>query len=103
MIMMNIVAKVGTQKREEFMQTVHALNCARKKQAGLRELTSYQEIDDPAGFNLIYEWETQEDLERYLAEEDFRVFLGALKVLGEKSVIKFRHFTETLPDMACSL
>jgi quinol monooxygenase YgiN len=100
MITMMVVVKVRPEKREEFLQAMRSLNSAREKQEGLRKCTLYQEIDDHTGFSLMHEWETQEELERYLGAEKFRVLLGALKVLCEKSEIRYRHVSEKLPDLA---
>jgi quinol monooxygenase YgiN len=98
MIMMTVVVKVKPQKREEFLQAIRSLNDGGEKQEGLRKSTLYQEFDDQTCFGLIYEWETQKDCERYLATERFRVLLGALKVLCEKSEIRRKQFSEELPD-----
>ena len=65
-----------------------------KKKRGLKKSTLYQEVDDPRGFRLITEWETQKDLEGYLRAEKFRVLLGALQVLCAKSEIRYSHLAE---------
>jgi len=101
MVTMTVVVKVRPEKREEFLQAMRSLSSAREKQkGGLRKSILYQEIDDQTGFSLVYEWETKEDLERYLGGEQFRVLLGALKVLGERSEISCRHIFDRLSDLA---
>jgi len=102
MIAMTVIVRVRPEKREELLQAIRSLNNGREKQEGLRKSTSTscQEIGDHTGFSVIYEWETQEDLERYLGGEKFRVLLGALRVLCEKSEIRFKHVSEKLPDVA---
>lgn len=99
MIRMTVVVKVKPEKREEFLQAVRSLNNDRERQKGLRKFTLHQEIDDPTGFSLIHEWETREDLDRYLGGEKFRVLRGALKVLGEKSEIRYKKISQKLPDL----
>ena len=91
MITMTVVVKVKPEKRQEFLQAMGSLNDA-EKQKGLRQFTLHQGIDDPTGFSLIYEWEAREGLDRYLGGDEFRVLLGALKVLGETSEIRYRPF-----------
>jgi quinol monooxygenase YgiN len=98
---MTIVVKVRPEKREEFLQAVRSLNNGPEKQQGLRKSTIYQEIDDQTGFSLIYEWEMQEDCERYLGAEKFKVLLGALKVLCENSEIRCSDISGKLPNLAC--
>ena len=92
MITMTIIVKLRPEKLEEFLQTIHSLNGDSKKHKGLKKFTSYREIDDQNGFNLTYEWETQEDLDRFSGSEEFRVLLGALRVLCEKSEIRYNPF-----------
>lgn len=87
MIMMKVMAEIQPSKQTEFLQAVRSLITAQERQEGLRKLTLYREVDNPDGFCLIYEWNAQKDMDRYLGEEEFRVLLGALKVLGEKSEI----------------
>jgi quinol monooxygenase YgiN len=89
MITMTMVVNVKPGKREEFLQTMLSLCADWEKHPGLRKSALYQEMDDRTGFSLIYEWETREDLDIYFNTEEFRVLLGALKVLGEKSEIKY--------------
>lgn len=91
MIMMKIIVEVKSSMQKEFLQAIRSLKCSRKKQKGLRKLSFYQEIDHPDSFTLIYEWDAQEDMDGYMGEEEFRVLIGALKVLGENSDISFMH------------
>jgi quinol monooxygenase YgiN len=100
MITMTVAVKVKPEKREEFLQAMRSLNGGGEKQPGLRESTLYQEIDDQTGFSLIYEWETQKDLDRYLGAEKFRVLLGALKVLAEKSEMWCSDTSGKLSELA---
>ena len=97
MIIMTIVVKVKPEKEEEFLQAIRSLHTGQDKEKGLISSTLYQEMDDPAGFRLLQEWNIQEDLEAYLSKEKFRVLLGALKVLGVKSEIRYSRKTE-IPD-----
>jgi len=101
MITMTVIMKVKPEKREEFLQALRSLNGDQEEQEGLKKSTLYQEIDDHTGFSLTHEWETQEDCDRYLVAEKFRVLLGALKVLCEKSEIRCGNISEKLPDLAC--
>jgi quinol monooxygenase YgiN len=94
MIKMTVVVKVRPEKQEEFLQAMGSLNSGREIQKGLRKSTLYQQTDDQTSFSLIYEWESQENLDRYLGGEKFKVLLGALKVLGEKSEIGYNHIGE---------
>ena len=95
MIIMTVLAKVKSDKREEFLQAIRSLHGERDNDNGFNRSTLYQEMDDPAGFRLIQEWEIQSELEAYLAEEKFRVLLGALKILCDKSEIRYSRKAES--------
>ena len=95
MIIMTVLVKVKPEKREEFLQAIRSLHTEREREKGLNKSTLYQEMDDPAEFRFIEEWNNQEDLEAYLSEEKFRVLLGALKVLCVKSEIRYSQQTES--------
>ncbi len=92
MVTMTIVVKVKREKREEFLQAMRSLDAERKKQKGCLKSSVREEGNNHTGFTLVHEWETQEDLDGYLCAEEFRVFLGALRVLCEKSEIRRRPF-----------
>lgn len=96
MISMTVFVKVSPEKRQEFLLAVRSLNTDWEVQEGLMKSILYQETDDQNGFSLIYEWETKEDCERYLGSENFRVLLGALRVLCEKSEIRCSYLSEKL-------
>ena len=100
MTKMMVFVKVRPEKRVEFLQAMRSFKDDCEKQEGLTKVTLCQEIDDQMACSLIYEWESVEDLDRYLGAEKFRVLLGALKVLAEKSEIRYGKISENLPDLA---
>ena len=95
MLKMMVTVKLQDGKQKEFMQTVEFLKDDGKTHQGLRGSQLNQEIDDKTCFTLIYLWESQEHLVRYLASEEYKVLLGAIEVLGEKSQIR----CEKIPDV----
>jgi len=99
MLTMTVVVRVRPDKQGEFLQAVRSLNGDGEKPQGLRKSTLCQETNGQSGFGLIYEWETQEDCERYLGGEKFKVLLGALKVLCEKSEIRYGDVSEKSLDL----
>ena len=85
----SIFLRVFQQNREEFLQTVHALQSELRQDQGLIRSTLYQDVDDPEQFHLINEWETDLDYDSYLRSEQFRVLIGALKVLSEETEVRY--------------
>jgi len=100
MISMTVFVKVRPEKRQEFLLAVRSINSDLEIQEGPTKSNLHQATDDQTGFSLIYEWETQEDCERYLLAENFRVLLGALRVLCEKSEIRCSCLSEKLRKLA---
>ena len=95
MLTMTVIAQVKPEKQQEFRHAISSLYSTREEEEkGLKKSTLYQEVDDPRGFRLITEWETQKDLEVYLRAKKFRVLLGALQVLCAKSEIRYSHLVE---------
>ena len=95
MLTMTVIAQVKPEKQQEFRDAISSLYSTRQEEErGLMKSTLYQEVDDPRGFRLITEWETQKDLEGYLRAEKFRVLLGALEILCAKSEIRYSHMAE---------
>jgi quinol monooxygenase YgiN len=85
----SIFLRIFRQKREEFLQTVHSLQSDLKQDQGLISSTLYQDVDDPEQFHLITEWETDQDYDSYLGSEQFRILIGALKVLSEETEVRY--------------
>ncbi len=78
---MIFIAKVITKKHREFLQTMISLREEKKKEKGIRNSELYWDVHDEKRFSVIEEWETEQDLEKYLEGEGYRVLLGALRVL----------------------
>ena len=95
MIVTTVRVLVSPENRREFTQTVYALLPFIRRQKGY--LGSYLSLDlgDDDAFCLIEEWETQEDLNKYLRSDDFAVLFGAINLLKKTSEIEFRVLTPT--------
>jgi quinol monooxygenase YgiN len=85
----NIYLQVIPEKREEFLQTLRGLMAILEKERGCKKATLYQDLDNVNRFNFIEEWKTDEDLERHLNSEEFKVLFGALKVLCNYSEVTY--------------
>ena len=81
--------EIFPEKHQEFIQTVRMVNEKIKQEKGLVKVTLFQDVDNSSRFNLLEEWETQDDLDYHTRSENFRVLLGALKVLSEHSEIRY--------------
>lgn len=90
MISMIVVVKVRPEKREEFLDAMHTLQKERLTEKGISGSRVYEDGgEDPTGFRLIDEWQTDEDLQRYFSTEGFRILLGALRTLCTEAEVKY--------------
>jgi len=96
-INMTILAKVMTGKREEFLQAMRSLKGDFAKRVNVSKPVLYQEVGDGTAFSLVCDLGTQEDLNKLLDTEEFKVLLGALTVLCEQSDIRYSYTVETVP------
>jgi len=101
MINMIFMVRVRPEKREEFLQVIRSLRGNGEGQGVLSGVPAalYRDVDDEACFALTCEWETPERLGAYLREEKFRVLLGAVKVLCDKSEIKYSRTLDNYPNL----
>jgi len=86
---MTVVGKMRPEKRTEFLDAMRSLQKDRLKEQGIRGSQLYERSEDPTGFLLVDEWETDEDLQRYFVKEGFRVLLGALRTLCTEVEVKY--------------
>ncbi|MFZ7112171.1 MAG: antibiotic biosynthesis monooxygenase family protein [Desulfatiglandales bacterium] len=88
MITMTVAIELNPYKEKEFLQAIYSLKEDRKEVRGLQDLRVCRDREDAAHFDVIYEWEEEEDFRNYLETEHFKIFLGALDVLSHGSEIR---------------
>jgi quinol monooxygenase YgiN len=83
MILLIIGMKVNSEKHLELSQTIDSLFGSIRAMKGCRRCDFYQGIENKNQFNLLEEWDTQENLKGYLKSERFKVLRGAMNLLQE--------------------
>ena len=83
-----VQGRVNPEKQDEFLQIIRALSGDGGGKKGVSGFRLSEDEEDRTAFSLIHEWETEEDLAKYLGGPKFRVLLGALRILCEQSVIE---------------
>ena len=94
MIEMTVLVKLRPGKEAEFLQAIRSLKRDGEIRGSARNPSMYRAVDDACGFRLCWEWQTREQMELYRSSDDFKVILGAVRVLGERSEIWFSHVLE---------
>jgi quinol monooxygenase YgiN len=86
----NILLRVYSEKRDEFLQTIRSLQNSLLEEAGLTKSTLFQDTSDSNVFHLIEDWKTHDSMDRYIRSERFSVLMGALKVLCVESEVRYQ-------------
>jgi len=85
----SVKAEIIAGKQEEFIQVIRSVNELLKKQKGFKGSTLYQDMDNSNSLSLLQKWESQEDVDKHIRSETFRVLMGALKTLTRSSKIEY--------------
>jgi quinol monooxygenase YgiN len=83
MILVIIRMKVLAEKRKELSQTIASLIGLIRTEKGCRRCDFCRSMEDENELCLLEEWDTQENLKRYLKSERFRVLRVAMNLLQE--------------------
>ena len=89
MVSMTVIAKVWPETRSEFFDAMRSLQKERLAEPGIRGSQMYEYREEPNRFIIIDDWETDEDLQRHLSKESFKILLGALRALCDEAEIKY--------------
>jgi quinol monooxygenase YgiN len=83
MIILRINMHVLPKNQKEVSQTLLSMIEPMGKEKGCLCCDVFCDMEDENILSLIEEWETREDLDRYIATKRFRVLLGAESLLNE--------------------
>ena len=88
MIIFRSTMNVLPEKQKELMQTLLSMIEPAGKEKGCLSYDVFCDMDGKTVFNLIEEWETREDLDRYIRSERFSVLLGTKSLLAKPLEMK---------------
>ena len=83
MIVFRTIMNVLPEKQKEVLQTLISLIDQPRNKSGCLSYGIFCDIEDKNVFNLISEWETRQDLDRYISSDIFSVLLGTKSLLFE--------------------
>lgn len=89
MIVFTLRVVVPTAKRHELVKSVGALLAPTRVQPGCIRARLYADMDDLNAFALVEEWESQPDLDRYLASDVYKTIVAAMEASSEPPEVRF--------------
>ena len=95
MIIVILRMVVKPEKREDLMKTVRGILEPTRVENGCIDYNFYQDVEDNNTFVILEEWETQQDLERFIRSENYRRLLTAMELLAEPPEIKINAISYT--------
>jgi quinol monooxygenase YgiN len=95
MILAIIILNALPEKQKELSQTLFSMFKDNGKEKGCLRYNILTDIHETTVFNLIEEWNTREDLNRYLRSERFSIILGTKSLLAVPMKIKIHSVSNT--------
>ena len=95
MILIRVIFTALPEKRKELMQTLLSMLETKGKEKGCISYGIFSDIHKNTVFNLIEEWKTREDLNRYIGSERFSIILGTKSLLATPVEIKIHSVLNT--------
>jgi quinol monooxygenase YgiN len=71
-------------KTDEFIGCIRALLTEFREEKGCLAYNLYQDIERENIYGLVAEWKTRKDMEKHFQTLNFKVFIGAIRVLCDK-------------------
>jgi len=88
MFIFRIIMRVRSEKQKEVLQTLLSMIDLPIKDSGCLSYDIFNDISDNNMFNLISEWETRHQLDRYLRSDKMSILLGTKSLLSEPLTVQ---------------
>ena len=95
MILVKITMNVRPEKHQEITQTLLSMIESTEKEAGCLSYAVSCDIENKNRFNVLEEWKTRDDLNRYLGSHRFGVLLGIKTLLFEPPDIQINTVSKS--------
>jgi quinol monooxygenase YgiN len=92
--------KIGVKKykTQELLDCLETFSVQFRNDSGCLDCNIYQDCDNSLSYTLVCEWQTFLAMQQHFRTHDFKILIGATKVLGEASELLAAE-TITLPQM----
>ena len=82
-------------KTDEFLESTHPLFSILRKKKGCLDFRLSKDYENEDVFIMVGEWKTHEAMEKYFHSKEFKLILGAAKVLGETFSMNIAEVSKT--------
>ena len=86
---------VYPERRDEVLKTLRPLIGPTEAEPGCISCRIHQDVDNPNVLTLVEQWDTQADLDKHIASDDFRRILAVLDLSIEPPEIRFDGIAES--------
>ena len=95
MLIYQIKVGIRPYKPDEFIDSMRSIISNVRSEAGCIGFSVYKDAERVNTYSLVGEWKTQADMERHFKTNDFKVLIGAARVLGEAFEMDIFKVTRT--------
>ena len=81
-------------KTDELLDTLHSFPEEFRCERGCLGYKIYRDIINPGSFTMFAEWKNYQDMQKHFQSNDFKILVGAARVLGASSELSI---TEIAP------
>jgi quinol monooxygenase YgiN len=86
---------VKQYKTDEFMKNMQSLSPTIRKEKGCMGYNVYKHSENENAYTVVGEWKTRQAMEKHFLTDDFKVLIGAAKVLGEAFEMNIAEVSKT--------
>lgn len=74
---------IKAEKLNEFVECVVSLSTKFRKEEGCLDFNLYKDIENENSYSVVGGWGTKLSMDKHFKSKDFKVLIGAAKVLGK--------------------
>ena len=95
MIIVILSMVVKPEERENLLQIVRMILEPTRVEKGCLNYHCYQDVEEKNGFVIVEQWQTQQDLERFIRTKNYQQLLTAMELLTEAPDITINAISYT--------
>ena len=94
MIFATLRVKVSPKRLGDTQEIMHSILSSIKAEPGCISCRFYQNMHSPEDILMITDWKSEDYLDRYIAEDEYRKFLALIDLSEEPPEVKFHKVSQ---------